>query len=313
MRTQLWILALAQILDMLFADPLADEPSGPSRKRLTDSLERVAGRRKGLSLLTSSLAANIASIAIANIIKRKAPPRWEAFRTMPEWAAALRLLLPSPPGTAPHHRIGHMGLLSARRAWEKRWWEVVEALSLDMPVLNGAAVTRALDWPSLSRNLSRHYRAWTRLILYRCPGVRLLEEVARLDGTIPYLEPRWYLQRAPIVLQDALILFPAPLTAAVLVGGSFIQGKDMNQFWGGLTGDGEDKDASQLRRTWAKLSEALGFPLDRKQRTKPPGLPTTLGAVSVARFLQAAALLADGGRDVLRVRRWLGLGGQRGP
>ncbi|MFQ5933168.1 MAG: hypothetical protein ACE5KI_00825 [Dehalococcoidia bacterium] len=291
MGTQFWILAQAQVLDLLFSEFPAQDPLAASRKHWSDSLERVANRQsKDVFPLTEEIAATFVSQVIRSAAKTCLPIR----EGMSRWGGLVLHWAPF----YPNPQVALRGL-RRRQTWVKGGQRALELASLDMPYHSKMASARGIGWSILRAGLPVLGRKAVSNAIGALPGSKSLPEVVFIDGTLLFQEPRSYLRMAPHLLRDSLTLFPAPLMAAALVSGAFVQGKTIEGFWSGLVEEDTASKVSPLRRSLNRLSEALGLqrPADRE------GEAQTLGAVAAAKYLQGAIGLAEGVEGLLGLRR----------
>ena len=252
MRSRFWVMALAQVLDLLFTDQPADGSARTTGKRLAGSTERVLGRRIRTHLLTYAVT-GLAPFVLSSYLSRRYRRQWAAFSVALELTLLLWLLLPKAPRRGLEPRSHRMRRLLDKNVWQSRHQRAVELLSLDMPSVPMASVAHTVGWPILRRNLTGLSKPWINQALRRCPGVRSIGDIAGLDGTLAYFSPGEYLRKAPGLLKDSLFLLPPPLMAAALVGGAFLKGKNVGEFQAELAeGDG-NVDESPTRKAWHRL------------------------------------------------------------
>jgi hypothetical protein len=252
MRSQLWILAQAQVLDLLFSEQHTDGSLTTSPKRFEHSLDRIS------------------------------PP--------PDAAASLenvtlRLIVPAANAAIPGRWRFLVSLLDGE-AWADKGRKALELLTLDLSHLTGAAVAQIVGSTVVEERLPEAGRWAAARVIAASPGVRAIAELLLTDGTLLFEEPKRYVRLAPHLLKDSLVLAPAPLVAAVLVGGAFVRGTTIDEIWKELSVGPGTK-----RGLLGKLSEALAGTGSGGRNGSAVG---PLGVVDTARRIQELAGLADG-------------------
>ena len=272
MRSQLWILAQAHILDLLFSEQHTDGSLTAPRKRLEHSLDRISSPPDGSTSLENVTLRLIVPAASAAI-----PGRWR--------------FLPN---------------LLDRDAWADKGLKALELLTLDLTHLTGTTVAQMVGSAVVERRLPEAGRWAAARVIAASPGVRTIAELLLTDGTLLFQEPKRYIGLAPHLLKDSLVLVPAPLVAAALVGGAFARGSSIDEVWRELSGGSRPK-----RGLVGKLAQAVAYTGSEDRSGSPVA---ALGVVDSARKIQELAGLADGAftlgeigrRFWVRLRRAMG-------
>lgn len=264
MRSQLWILVQAQVLDLLFSEQPTDGSLVASPKGLEHSLDRIVhrpGSKPSLENITLRLILPVAGTAIpGGFLKQLGLGRWRVLR----------------------------GLLDGQ-TWVDKGRQALELVCLDLTHLTVMTASQVIGSALVERSLPEASRWVAAKVVAALPGVRSLGEIVLTDGTVLFQEPKRYIGLAPHLLKDSLVLIPAPLTAAALVGGAFLKGKSIDEVWAGLNGSNDGSARAQA--LVSKLAQAVGL-AGSEERNGPP--VATLGAVETAKRLQELASLAEG-------------------
>ena len=278
MRLQLWILTQSQILDMVFSEYPWDITSSASRRQLLDSLDRVS-KRENSKFLSPSILIPLLGKAIA----WKLSSQLESIKTAAKWIISMRSL------SQGQTDVGITLILRPlmnRKSRERRLQRIMELLSVDVTAMTWTYLGRILIRPLISRSFSKVRAPWILRALNNWPGVRLIQEVHVLDGTLIYLDPPEYLRKTPALLKDALLAPSASFTAAALVGSAFVRGEDVRQLWSDLLGKDIQDDNTPRRKALNSVLQALGLPrteYDTENGIKPV---SNLGAIDAATWLQ---------------------------
>ncbi|MCH8086407.1 MAG: hypothetical protein IIC81_01000 [Chloroflexi bacterium] len=297
MRTRLWTLYLAQILDSVFSDH-SDPLSKPAGRRWADSLDRVSGDQPKVSGLAWDVASALSAAGLAGLLAKKASG--VSMIMQPGLMYVLpRLIRPSFEGTAGlpvHQLLRHRG----RGAWARAWTKAVGIMSMDVPSFPAGAVAYSTGREALRGDVSRTLQTWIGGAARFIPGAGSLREIAMMDGNLMFHNPAQQLRRTPIILRDAMALIPAPLTASVLVAGAFLRGTDVQQFRASLLGQSQHQQPSRLDGWWGRTASALGLPPADGQR---PGRSASRGPGGLARIMRAGAAISRALGPMAKPRR----------
>ena len=256
MRSQLWILVQAQVLDLLFSEQHSDGSLTASPRRLEHSLDRISRPPEG-----STSLGNVALRLIVPAASAAIPGRWRFLRNLLD-----------------------------REAWADKGRQALELLTLDLTHLTGTTVFQVVGSAVVERRLPEASRWAAARVIAASPGVRAIGDILLTDGTFLFQDPKRYIGLAPHLIKDSLMLVPAPLAAAVLVGGAFVKGKSIDEVWVELSGGSTAK-----RGLVGKLAQAIGYTSPEDRNGSPV---SALGVVDTARRIQELAGVADGALTV---------------
>ncbi|MCH8088704.1 MAG: hypothetical protein IH955_01675 [Chloroflexi bacterium] len=296
MRTRLWTLYLAQILDSVFSDH-SDPLSKPAGRRWADSLDRVSGDQPKVSGLAWDVASALSAAGLAGLLAKKASGI--SMIMQPGLMYVLpRLIRPSFEGTADlpvHQLLRHRG----RGGWTGAWTKAVGIMSMDVPSFPAGAVAYSTGREALRGDISRTLQTWIGGAARFVPGAGSLREIAMMDGNLMFHNPAQHLRMAPRIIRDAMSLIPAPLTASALVAGAFIRGTDVQRFRASLLGQAHHRQPSRLDGWWGRTASALGLPPVVGQRTGRG----TRGSGGLAGVMRAAAAISRAIGPIAKPRR----------
>ena len=300
MRTRLWTLYLAQILDTVFSDH-SDPLSKPARRRWADSLDRVSEDHPKVSGLAWDVASALSAAGLAGLLAKKA--NGFSIVMQPGLAHMLPLLIrPSSegtPGLPVHQMLRHRG----RGGWAGAWAKAVGIMSMDVPSFPAGAVAFSMGREALRGDISRTLQTWIGGAVRFVPGAGSLREVAMMDGNLMFHHPAQHLRRAPGILRDTMALIPAPLTASALVAGAFLRGTDVQRFRASLLGQAHHQQPSRLDGWWGRTASALGFPPVDGHETGRGASRDTRGPGGLARVMRAASSISQALGPMAKPRR----------